>query len=50
LSAGQCRTDLALLLGVINGKTLSEKALARLNPRIDVAPKSRVDGVIEALL
>ena len=39
----QCRTEVARFPGDANGNTVSGNSLAILKPRIDVAPKSKVD-------
>jgi hypothetical protein len=42
LSAGQSLTDGVVFPGEVNGTIVSGNNLARLNPRIDVAPKSKI--------
>ena len=33
--------------GEVNGRSVSGKSLAKLNPKMEVAPKSRVEEIIE---
>jgi hypothetical protein len=42
-SVGQDCTAAALFPGDVNGTIVPGKILARLNPRIDVAPKSKIE-------
>jgi hypothetical protein len=43
LSAGQSLTDGAVLPGDVKGMIASEKSRAKLNPKIEVAPKRRIE-------